>query len=170
MSTEPAIRVKSPSAVKGVFAARVIAGVVAFAGVLMAWGADFSGLLVLSTSIITLTGVALFASWSLISNITAYFILLTNVTYRRGNGIRILDGDNYVEGVIADINPFSTRLVTADRETILYPNNLILTRPVLINPKKSWGSLGKVGALPADTPAAPEKNKRKAKTTSTPHP
>ena len=162
-------RVKSSSAVKGLFAARVIAGVVAFAGVLMAWGVDFSGLLVLSTSIITLTGVALFASWSLISNITAYFILLTNVTYRRGNGIRILDGDNYVEGVIADINPFSTRLVTADRETILYPNNLILTRPVLINPKKSWGSLGKVGAPPADATAAPM-SKRKAKTTSTPHP
>ncbi|WP_414828597.1 mechanosensitive ion channel domain-containing protein [Alteromonas sp. H39] len=163
-------RVKSSSALKGLFVARVIAGVVTFAGVLMAWGVDFSGLLVLSTSIITLTGVALFASWSLISNITAYFILLTNVTYRRGNGIRILDGDNFVEGVIADINPFSTRLVTADRETILYPNNLILTRPVLINPKTSWGSLGKI-VTPSKEAATPlDKPKRKNKSTSTPHP
>ncbi len=142
-------RLKSSSAVKGLFVARVLTGIATFAGILLAWGVDFSGLLVLSTSIITLTGVALFASWSLISNITAYFILLTNVAYRRGNAVRIIDGDNYVEGTIADIGPFSTRLVTADRETVLYPNNLVLTRPVLINPKTPWPSVGKVVSPPA---------------------
>ena len=139
-------KLKSSSALKGLFAARVIVATVTVALLLLAWGIDFSGLLVLSTSIITVTGVALFASWSLISNITAYFILLTNVAYRRGNYVRILDGDNYIEGVIADLGPFSTRLVTADRETLMYPNNLILTRPVLLNPKQKWGTMGKVVA------------------------
>ncbi|WP_412723198.1 mechanosensitive ion channel domain-containing protein [Alteromonas sp. D210916BOD_24] len=137
-------KLKSHSAIKGLFAARVLVGTVAIALLLLAWGIDFSGLLMLSTSIITVTGVALFASWSLISNITAYFILLTNVAYRRGNYLRILDGDNYIEGMIADVGPFSTRLVTAERETLMYPNNLILTRPVLLNPKVHWGSMGKV--------------------------
>ncbi len=137
-------KLKSTSAIKGLFAARVIVATVAAALLLLAWGIDFSGLLVLSTSIITVTGVALFASWSLISNITAYFILLTNVAYRRGNYVRILDGDNFIEGVIADLGPFSTRLVTAERETLMYPNNLILTRPVLLNPKVRWGAMGKV--------------------------
>ena len=137
-------KLKSNSAIRGLFAARVIVATVTFSLLLLAWGIDFSGLLVLSTSIITVTGVALFASWSLISNITAYFILLTNVAYRRGNYVRILDGDNYIEGVIADVGPFSTRLVTAERETLMYPNNLILTRPVLLNPKTRWGAMGKV--------------------------
>jgi small-conductance mechanosensitive channel len=137
-------KLKSSSAIKGLFAARVLVATLSIALLLLAWGIDFSGLLVLSTSILTVTGVALFASWSLISNITAYFILLTNVAYRRGNYVRILDGDNYIEGVIADVGPFSTRLVTADRETLMYPNNLILTRPVLLNPKVKWGSMGKV--------------------------
>ncbi|WP_338852382.1 mechanosensitive ion channel family protein [Alteromonas macleodii] len=139
-------KLKSNSAIKGLFAARVIVATVSLALLLLAWGIDFSGLLVLSTSIITVTGVALFASWSLISNITAYFILLTNVAYRRGNYVRILDGDNFIEGVIADVGPFSTRLLTAERETIMYPNNLILTRPVLLNPKEKWGAMGKVVA------------------------
>lgn len=139
-------KLKSNSALKGLFAARVIVATVSLSLLLLAWGIDFSGLLVLSTSIITVTGVALFASWSLISNITAYFILLTNVAYRRGNYVRILDGDNYIEGVIADVGPFSTRLLTADRETLMYPNNLILTRPVLLNPKEKWGAMGKVVA------------------------
>ena len=139
-------KLKSHSALKGLFAARVIVATVSLALLLLAWGIDFSGLLVLSTSIITVTGVALFASWSLISNITAYFILLTNVAYRRGNYVRVLDGDNYIEGIIADVGPFSTRLVTAERETLMYPNNLILTRPVLLNPKQKWGSMGKIVA------------------------
>jgi small-conductance mechanosensitive channel len=146
-------KLKSSSAIKGLFAARVLVATVSIALLLLAWGIDFSGLLVLSTSIITVTGVALFASWSLISNITAYFILLTNVSYRRGNYIRILDGDNYIEGVIADLGPFSMRLVTTDRETLMYPNNLILTRPVLLNPKAKWGTMGKVVSKSAvDTP------------------
>ena len=139
-------KLKSHSALKGLFAARVIVATVSLALLLLAWGIDFSGLLVLSTSIITVTGVALFASWSLISNITAYFILLTNVAYRRGNYVRVLDGDNYIEGIIADVGPFSTRLVTAERETLMYPNNLILTRPVLLNPKQKWGAMGKIVA------------------------
>ena len=139
-------KLKSNSAIKGLFAARVIVATVSLALLLLAWGIDFSGLLVLSTSILTVTGVALFASWSLISNITAYFILLTNVAYRRGNYVRILDGDNFIEGVIADVGPFSTRLLTAERETLMYPNNLILTRPVLLNPKEKWGAMGKVVA------------------------
>jgi len=139
-------KLKSNSAIKGLFAARVIVSTVSLALLLLAWGIDFSGLLVLSTSIITVTGVALFASWSLISNITAYFILLTNVAYCRGNYVRILDGDNFIEGVIADVGPFSTRLLTAERETLMYPNNLILTRPVLLNPKEKWGAMGKVVA------------------------
>ena len=144
-------KLKSHSALKGLFAARVLVATVSLCLLLLAWGIDFSGLLVLSTSIITVTGVALFASWSLISNITAYFILLTNVSYRRGNYLRIIDGDNFVEGFIADIGPFSTRLVTTERETIMYPNNLILTRPVMLNPKVKWSSIGKVVAK-TDTP------------------
>jgi small-conductance mechanosensitive channel len=137
-------KLKSTSTIKGIIALRLLTALMTVALILLAWGIDFSGLLVLSTSIITLTGVALFASWSLLSNVTAYFLLLTNVAYQRGNYVRIVDGDNFMEGYIADINVFSTRIVTGSRETIMYPNNLILTRPVLINPKKHWGTMGKV--------------------------
>jgi len=133
-------KLKSTSAIKGLFAARVIVATVSLALLLLAWGIDFSGLLVLSTS-------------------TAYFILLTNVAYRRGNFIRILDGDNFIEGYIADLGPFSTRLVTSERETLMYPNNLILTRPVLINPKSAWGTMGKVTPTTAATKTEEQSDK-----------
>ena len=40
------------------------------------WGVDIRGLLVLASSMIAVVGVALFAAWSLLSNITAFFILV----------------------------------------------------------------------------------------------
>lgn len=41
---------------------------------LVIWGFDFRNLLLLSTGILTLTGVALFANWSILSNVTAFLL------------------------------------------------------------------------------------------------
>ncbi|ABG38790.1 hypothetical protein Patl_0258 [Paraglaciecola sp. T6c] len=134
---------KSPEVLRAYHIIRLVVGILTFAIILIAWGIDFSGLLVISTSLITLTGVAFFASWSLLSNITAYFLLLFQTSFRRGNFIRVLDADNYVEGFITEINLFNTKLITEDREIIVYPNNLILTRPSIINPRAKWKTVGK---------------------------
>lgn len=134
---------KSPEVLRAYHIIRLVVGILTLAVILIAWGIDFSGLLVISTSLITLTGVAFFASWSLLSNITAYFLLLFQTSFRRGNFIRILDADNYVEGFITEINLFNTKLITEDREIIVYPNNLILTRPSIINPRAKWKTVGK---------------------------
>ncbi len=111
---------------------------------LVIWGFDFRNLLLLSTGILTLTGVALFANWSILSNVTAFFIILLHPTFRRGNYIRIIDIDNYIEGYIAEINMFNIRLITEDREYIIYPNNLFISRPCIINPRKQYFSVGKI--------------------------
>ena len=134
---------KSPEVLRAYHIIRLVVGILTLAVILIAWGIDFSGLLVISTSLITLTGVAFFASWSLLSNITAYFLLLFQTSFRRGNFIRVLDADNYVEGFITEINLFNTKLITEDREIIVYPNNLILTRPSIINPRAKWKTVGK---------------------------
>ncbi|MEH6711542.1 mechanosensitive ion channel domain-containing protein [Paraglaciecola polaris] len=134
---------KTPEVIRAYHIIRLVVGILTFAVILIAWGIDFSGLLVISTSLITLTGVAFFASWSLLSNITAYFLLLFQTSFRRGNFIRVLDADNYVEGFISEINLFNTKLITEDREIIVYPNNLILTRPSVINPRAKWKTVGK---------------------------
>lgn len=59
--------------------------------------------------------------------------------------------------------------MTLERETIMYPNNLILTRPVLLNPKVKWDSIGKVVAktnvmLEADSKDANSTAKEKTRT------
>ena len=101
------------------------------------WGVDIRGLLVLASSMIAVIGVALFAAWSLLSNITAFFILLGQKAFAEGMEVRVVDGGNYLEGRIVEINLFSTVLRTKDNEQVVYPNNLLISRPVVVFPKKT---------------------------------
>ena len=103
----------------------------------MVWGVDIRGLLVLASSMIAVVGVALFAAWSLLSNITAFFILLGQKAFAEGMEVRVIDGGNYLEGRIVEINLFSTVLRTKDNEQVVYPNNLLISRPVVVFPRKS---------------------------------
>jgi small-conductance mechanosensitive channel len=132
------------SALKAFNITRILIGTMTVATLLIVWGIDFSGLLLISTSLITITGVALFANWSLLSNITAYFILLFQPSYSRGNFIRILEGDNFVEGTISEVNLFNIKLITEDLDIIMYPNNLLLTRLIMLNPKTKLQGFGKL--------------------------
>ena len=135
---------KEGSAKQAVRVARgffVVFGALAIA---MVWGIDFHAVFIVASTLITLLGVALFASWSLLSNVTAYFVLLLQPSFKRGNFIRIIDVDNYTEGYIAELTPLHTRLVTENREVVVYPNNLLLGRPTVINPRNRFEGVGKL--------------------------
>ena len=146
-------RLKSESVRKTVRTARVITATFGLLILTIIWGLDISSLIIFATTTITLLGVALFASWSILSNVTAYFILVVHPSFKRGNFIRVFEADNYVEGYISDVMLFSTRLVTEDRETIVYPNNLILGRPAVVNPRDRLKGVGK---LPPAVPVSPQ--------------
>ncbi|MFT6268087.1 MAG: small-conductance mechanosensitive channel [Alphaproteobacteria bacterium] len=137
-------KLNEESALKAFNIMRIIIGTLTIAALLIVWGIDFSGLLLVSTSLITITGVALFANWSLLSNITAYFILLFQPSYSRGNFIRIFEGDNFVEGTICEVNLFNIKLITDDREVVMYPNNILLTRVIMLNPRRRLQGYGKL--------------------------
>lgn len=137
-------RLKDDSITKALSALNLILVLTAIAIIFIVWGFDFRGLLTLSASILAVTGVALFAGWSILSNVTAFFILLGHTSFRRGNFVRIIDADNYIEGYISEINLFSTKLVSEGREFIYYPNNLLLSRPSIINPRNRLDTFGKL--------------------------
>ena len=131
-----------------------------FSGValLFVWGVDVRHVLLIGTSVITLLGVALFANWSLLSNITAFVILLIHPSYRRGNYLRIISMDNYYEGRISEIDLFHTKLITDEREVFLFPNNALLSSPVIINPRQHWQSVGKIKSTTDRIEVAPSTN------------
>lgn len=152
---------KNSALKKAVYVFRLVYGVVSLALILLVWGFDFHWLAAFSSGIIALTGVALFASWSVLSNITAYFILLVHEAYKRGSFIRIIEADNYVEGYISEINIFNTTLLTESREYIVYPNNLLIARPTVFSPKKRYNTVGKIQEFAIDDSAVKQEQEIK---------
>ncbi|TRX60479.1 mechanosensitive ion channel [Fulvivirga sp. M361] len=94
------------------------------------WEVSVKGLSVYFASIFTIVGVALFATWSVLSNMTASVILFFFFPYRIGNTIKIIDGDNSVEGIISDITLFYIVITDEEGKSYSYPNNLVIQKPV----------------------------------------
>lgn len=105
-----------------------LAGLVAIAFI---WSVDFKGFSVFASSLFAIAGVALFAQWSILSNVTASIIIFFTFPARVGDTIRIIDGDNSVEGKIKEISLFQTEINDQDGNLIIYPNNLLLQKPVV---------------------------------------
>ncbi|NJM93630.1 MAG: mechanosensitive ion channel [Cytophagales bacterium] len=107
----------------------VLAGVAfTFLGVI--WNISFSGLGVYFASFFAVAGVALFAHWSILSNITASVILYFYYPYQIGSRVKIIDGENSVMGVVKDLNLFAIKIETNDGE-VSYPNNLAVQKPII---------------------------------------
>ncbi|MEQ9301434.1 MAG: mechanosensitive ion channel family protein [Cyclobacteriaceae bacterium] len=98
-----------------------------------AWEISLKGLSVYFASIFTVVGVALFATWSMLSNLTASIIIFFFFPYRIGQRVKIVDGDNSIEGKIADITLFYILIETLDNKMCSYPNNLAIQKPLLLS-------------------------------------
>lgn len=109
----------------------------------LAWGVGPGDLALLFSSVFAVIGVALFAIWSMLSNITAGIILFFSFPYKIGSRIKIHDKDLPVEAVIEDIKAFHLHLRTLDGELITYPNNLILQKAVSLIEKEYSSDEGK---------------------------
>lgn len=139
------------AAAKAIGVARGITGIAAALALALVWGIEFTSILVVAGTTLTLLGVALFASWSLLSNVTAHFVLLLHPTFRKGTFLRVIDGDNYIEGHITDLTLFNVKFTGKGGEIIVYPNNLVLGRPAVVNPLDRRQSMGKITAAPPPT-------------------
>jgi small-conductance mechanosensitive channel len=94
------------------------------------WGFDIQGLPVYFASFFGIVGVAFFASWSILSNITASLIIFFSYRIRISDKIRIVDGDNTITGKVKDMNMFTVIVETGQGQSVTYPNNLIMQKPV----------------------------------------
>lgn len=99
--------------------------------VLGVFGLDFSDVEVLLSSVFAVVGVAFFAQWSILSNITASSIIFFSFPYRVGDWVQVIEKDIDVIGLIEDISLFHVLIRNVRGELITYPNNLILQKPVL---------------------------------------
>jgi small-conductance mechanosensitive channel len=101
-------------------------------GLIIIWGVDFENLGLVMSSIFAVIGIAFFAQWSILSNITSGVIMFFTFPYRIGDYIKIHDKEAPLEGLIEDIKTFHIILHTANNEIITYPNSMMLQKGVSI--------------------------------------
>ncbi len=106
-----------------------LAAVIILAGV---WGLRQSEIAVFASTIITAVGIAFFAQWSILSNITSSVILFFNHPLKLGDTIKVLDKDYPFEGEIIDLTYFFVHIKDPNGEIITIPNAMLFQKSVAI--------------------------------------
>ena len=111
-------------------ACTITVNVLALIALITIWGVDKQNIFVALSSVFAVIGVALFAQWSILSNITAGLIIFFNSPFKVGDSVQILDKDFPLEAKIVNILTFYTHLETSDGRLHVYPNNLLLQKGI----------------------------------------
>ena len=101
------------------------------------WGVKPGNLLLGLSSVFAFVGVAMFAQWSVLSNITAGLIMFFSAPFRIGDRIHIIDKDIPIIATIEGIHTFYAHVRTDEDELIVIPNNLFLQKIVSIKKEDS---------------------------------
>lgn len=123
-------RIKSVRVEQVVRYFKMLLVLVALAFMALIWGVDYRGLWLVATSVVAVLGIALFAQWSILSNVTSGVIVFFTFPARVGDTIEIIDGVNSVKGQLREIGMFQIYLIDEDENVVVYPNNLLLQKPV----------------------------------------
>jgi small-conductance mechanosensitive channel len=96
------------------------------------WGLKQNEIAVFASTLLTALGIAFFAQWSLLSNITSSIILFFNHPLKLGDTIKVLDKDYPFEGEVTELTYFFIHLKTSNGEIITIPNSIILQKSVAV--------------------------------------
>lgn len=96
------------------------------------WNISKNQLMVFITSVITVLGIAFFAQWSILSNITSSLILFFNHPVKIGQKIRVLDKEYDIEGKLIDISFYFLYIKTEAGELITIPTSVALQKTIVV--------------------------------------
>lgn len=96
------------------------------------WGVAISDVGVVFSSVFAVIGIAFFAQWSILSNVTSGIIMFFTFPYKIGDYIIIHDKDFDYQGTVEDIKGFHIVLKTRQNQLITYPNSLIMQKGVSV--------------------------------------
>lgn len=94
-------------------------------------GVGYGQLAVFFSSVFAVVGVALFAQWSILSNVTASLIIFFGFPYRVGDWIKVVDKDEEILGQIHEISSFHVIITRVTGDMVTYPNSMMLQKGVI---------------------------------------
>lgn len=95
------------------------------------WNVETKSLYVYFGSFFTVAGVALFAQWSIISNVTASVVMFFTFPVKIGSKITIMDKDDSVTGIVYDITFFTIQLKTKEGNIVYFPTNVAIQKAMV---------------------------------------
>lgn len=100
--------------------------------IMVIWGVKQSDLAVFIGSILTIIGVAFFAQWSLLSNITSSIIIFFGHSVKIGDNISLMETKDYeIRGEVLNIGLFFTKIKLIDSDDeITLPNNIFIIKTI----------------------------------------
>jgi small-conductance mechanosensitive channel len=110
----------------------LLINILAVSSIIIIWGVKKDQILLITSSVFAVVGVASFAQWSILSNISAGIIIFFSYPFKIGDKIKIHDKDFPVEGEIMDVKAFYIILQSIDGEMITYPNNLLMQKGISV--------------------------------------
>lgn len=113
-------RSRRKMAIKAVQLFTTITAVILLTGV---WGFKQNEIALFASTILTALGIAFFAQWSLLSNITSSILIFFNHPVKLGDYVKVLHKDYHYEGEVTEMNYFFVHLKTNDNEIITIPNS-----------------------------------------------
>jgi small-conductance mechanosensitive channel len=125
----PLQRARRKFIVKGLTLFVTITALVFLSGV---WGFKQNEIAAFASTLLTALGIAFFAQWSLLSNITSSLILFFNHPLKLGDTIRVMDKDCPFEGEVTELSYFFVHLKTEDGEIITIPNSMIFQKSIAV--------------------------------------
>ncbi|HET8904643.1 MAG TPA: mechanosensitive ion channel family protein [Saccharospirillum sp.] len=97
----------------------------------LTFGIEYGELTVFLSSLFAVIGIAMFAQWSILSNLTASMIIFFQFPYRIGDRVRILNADFDLTGEIEEISSFHVMIRHDKGDLMTFPNTLMLQTPVI---------------------------------------
>jgi small-conductance mechanosensitive channel len=97
------------------------------------WGVNQSELVIFIGSFLAVLGIAFFAQWSILSNITSGIIIFFSHPVKLDDTISIMDKDYQIEGRVSDIGFFFVIIKTKEGERVIVPSNVFVQKMIKHN-------------------------------------
>lgn len=123
-------RIADPRTLQLIRIVNIIANFTAVFCLMVIWGVDPKNVLMALSAMFAVVGVAMFAQWSILSNITAGIIIYFTTPFKLGDKIQIQDKDNPTIGYIENIMTFYIHIRSDDGELIIIPNSQFMQKTI----------------------------------------
>jgi small-conductance mechanosensitive channel len=100
------------------------------------WGFKQNEIALFASTILTALGIAFFAQWSLLANITSSILIFFNHPVKLGDYVKVLHKDYHYEGEVTEMDYFFVHIKTIDNEIITIPNSHFFEKSFSVSERK----------------------------------